>query len=133
MTSEDRARLLEHWWEHGRLSQGNREERKALANGYPPGPAWAYDELSELVDEGSTKVVALLADLIDACPTDSGPSIVGTGPLEDLVNQHGDALVSELETLARRRPSFRSALSSVAIEQGSITDSAASRIDDLTS
>ena len=45
---------------------------------------------------------------------------VGTGPLEDLVNDHGDVLVDEIEQAARQAPEFASALGSVSVEQGAL-------------
>jgi hypothetical protein len=133
MDPDDRAHLLQDWWEHSRLSCGSREERKALSVGRPHGPAVADEALSDLVSTGSPDVILLLADLVDAGPSRSSAVIVGTGPLEDLVHEHGDALIDELETLARRRPTFRAALSSVAIDDGAIAEGTASRIRSLLS
>lgn len=133
MNADDRARLLQHWWEHSRLSSGSRDDRKALSMGQPHRAAVAYDVLSDLVSIGSPDVVSLLADLVDAGPSGSSAVIVGTGPLEDLIHEHGDAFIDELETLARRRPTFRAALSSVAIDDGAIANGTASRIRGLVS
>ena len=133
MDADDRARLLQHWWEHSRLSRGSRDERKALSMGRPHGAAVAQEMLSDLVSTGAPDVVPLLADLVDAGPSGNSAVIVGTGPLEDLLNEHGDALIDELETLARRRPTFRAALSSAAIYDGAIAKGTASRIRSLVS
>lgn len=133
MDSDGRARLLQDWWEHSRLSCGSRHERKALSVGRPEGAALAYEALSDLVSTGSPDVVLFLADLVDAGPFPSSAVIVGTGPLEDLVHEHGDALIDDLETLARKRPTFRAALSSVAIDNGAIAKETAARIRGVVS
>jgi len=133
MSPDARTQLLSQWWEHQRLNAGDRDERKKLATGQPREAIDAWVEVSDLVDEGSVGVVLLLADLVDAGPPDTGPSVVGSGPLEDLVHEHGDVLIDELETLGRQRPSFRAALSSVNIEAGWITHATSTRIRELVS
>ena len=40
-------------------------------------------------------------------------SILAAGPLEDLLNEHGEAVVDRIEVLARRSPKFRKLLNSV--------------------
>jgi hypothetical protein len=55
--------------------------------------------------------------LLDAAPPGQGHAIVGAGPLEDLVTDHGDALVERIEQLARRRPDFAAPLGAVAVDE----------------
>ena len=43
---------------------------------------------------------------------------VGTGPLEDLIVQHGEAFIDKVERLAAISPSFKAAMRHVWIEAG---------------
>jgi len=76
MSPDARTQLLSQWWEHQGLNAGDRDERKKLATGQPREAIDAWAEVSDLVDEGSVGVVLLLADLVDAGPPDTGPSVV---------------------------------------------------------
>jgi hypothetical protein len=43
---------------------------------------------------------------------------VAAGPLEDLVHEHGVALVDDVDRLARQRPTFRRAMAGVWLSPG---------------
>ncbi len=61
-------------------------------------------------------------------PGDEGPVAVGMGPLEDLMDDDGDALVDLLEQAARQSPDFAQALGGVAVEQRALTTESADRL-----
>jgi hypothetical protein len=58
--------------------------------------------------------------LLDDAPPEQGHAVVGAGPLEDLVNDHGDALAERIEQLARRRPDFAASLAAVAVDESTL-------------
>jgi hypothetical protein len=104
-----RAELFANWWEYHRLANGSRDERKALEGGEPAKAVEAFERVADLVSTGDADVVTLLEELNDAAPEDEGAT-VGSGPLEDLIHEHGDRLVDELAERARHSPLFAQAL-----------------------
>jgi hypothetical protein len=50
---------------------------------------------------------------IPADPADKHFQVLAAGPLEDLLVQHGDVCVDEIEILARQNPAFRLLLNGV--------------------
>ena len=53
------------------------------------------------MDNGGHDALQLILALLDAAPDDEGVVAVGTGPLEDLINDHGEDLVDSVEHPAR--------------------------------
>lgn len=133
MSDSGRAILLARWWEHQRLSDGDRQERKALEQGESQAAVEAYQIVCDLVEAGDPSVIQLLADLVDAGPPDIAAAFVGAGPLEDLLHEHGDRLIDDLEDRARRSPSFHNALAAVLIEEGQLGDATFERLRAITS
>ena len=76
--------------------------------------------MRQTVDDGGNDAIRMILALLDTAPDGDGTVAVGTGPLEDLVNDHGDVLVDEIEQAARQAPEFASALGSVSVEQGAL-------------
>jgi hypothetical protein len=58
--------------------------------------------------------------LLESAPDDDGVKVVGTGPLEDLVTDHGDELVADIERTATQR--------SVSLAQGTVRKDSADRL-----
>ena len=133
MSDSSRATLLARWWEYQWLSDGNRHERKGLEQGEPQAVVEARQTVSDLVDAGDPSVIHLLADLVDVGPPVTAATIVGSGPLEDLLHAHGDRLIGDLEEQARRSPSFRAALAAVTIEKGHLDDPTFERLGAIAS
>jgi hypothetical protein len=101
------------WWEHKRLSSGTRTERKQLALGEPVDVVRANEIVRESMWQGGADALDLVVALIDAAPSDDVIAYVGAGPLEDLLLDHSDALIDQVDDLARRSPAFARALSAV--------------------
>lgn len=80
-----------------------------------------WEALRDMVDEGKIETVQLLADLNDAVPAEDAWAVVGAGPLEDLINQHGDRLIDEIDRCAQRTPSFRDDLRGVWYSPGTVS------------
>jgi hypothetical protein len=70
----------------------------------------------------------MILALLGPAPSDGGVIAVGAGPLEHLINEHGDEVVDEVEQAARQSPEFARALRAVAVDQGSIRASTADRL-----
>jgi hypothetical protein len=98
--------LVAAWWNYQRLAAGNRAERKSLDFGEPADAVGAVDAVRELVSDGGGEALALVAALVREAETDGDLALVGAGPIEDLLVDHGDTLVEEFDDLARRDPRF---------------------------
>ena len=72
--------------------------------------------------------IRLILTLIARAPGDESPVEVGTGPLEDLINGHGDALVDLVEHAARQSPEFAQVLGGAPVKQGGLTTESADRL-----
>jgi hypothetical protein len=97
--------LTANWWEYWRRHSGTREERKALSLGEPLTVQEAHDYVEQQVAKGDEAAVDLLVRINDGKPHDEGVT-VGCGPLEDLLHEHGDAVIDEVERSARQNPLF---------------------------
>jgi hypothetical protein len=110
--------LCARWWEFLRLSQGDRAQRKALELGEPREAYAAAAIVAERIQTGGSDAIRLVIALIETAPDDAGIAVVGAGPLEDLVHEHGDSLIDELDRVARRNPAFSHAMGSVWLSAG---------------
>jgi hypothetical protein len=57
---------------------------------------------------------------------------IGAGPVEDLVNRHGAALIEKIEDEAKRDPRFREALASIWLVADDINHDVLSRLQAVT-
>jgi hypothetical protein len=70
----------------------------------------------ELPREQPTLCLSAIVEVlgrIDASAPNRLLSVLAAGPLEDLLNQNGDAVVDEIDMLARKSPEFRLLLNGV--------------------
>ena len=82
------------------------------------------------MDAGGGLAVRAIHELLDAAPESGGAAVaVGTGPLEDLLNQHGDELVDDLERSARQSPAFAECLGFVTLQRGTLTPDTERRLE----
>ena len=119
------------WWLYRSMSKGDRGERVELehAESSRAREAWrAYEVVQETVGEGGNDAIRLILALLAAAPRGEGTGAVGSGPLEDLIHDHGDDLVDAVERAARQSPEFAHALGSVAVEQGTLRPETADRL-----
>lgn len=65
------------------------------------------------VAQGGPDALALIGALLRHASTDDDLAVVGAGPLEDLLVEHGDELAEQVAHEARRSPLLASALASV--------------------
>lgn len=76
----------------------------------------AYKLMQETMHDGGDEAVRLIAALLDAAPSEEGAVAVGTGPLEDLINEHG----ADLDQKVRQSAEFATVRGSVAMERGNL-------------
>lgn len=119
------------WWLFQELSGGRREERVELERRETPRAraAWAaHEHVDTIVRDGGAPAVEVILDLLDAAADGAAITTVGSGPLEDLVNRHGDSLADVLERTARQRPDFAASLGSVVVARGAVAPGTAERL-----
>jgi hypothetical protein len=106
--------LVAGWWDYTRRARGSRDDRKGLEMGEPTTTVAAYERVSEIVREvGGPEAVALVLALLDSAPSPADLVDVAAGPLEDLLAEHWDEVIDEIEAAARRGGPIRRALTSV--------------------
>ena len=113
------------------MSAGERGDRVELERAASPGAreAWrAYELVQQTMNIGGADAIRLIQALLATAPGDEGGVAVGTGPLEDLLNEHGNDLVDLVEQAARRSPKFAQALRLVAVEQGTLRPETTDRL-----
>lgn len=129
MTSEiDERTLLANWWEFQRRARGSRDERVALSLDEGTDLGDARDIVDDRMLAGGTEAVELLVALNEAAPAEDGGVSVGCGPLEDLIHEHGDALIDVIDASARQNPDFAKAMSHVWLEPGHLTKETEARL-----
>lgn len=109
----------EDWWLFRRLNAGTREQRVDLQQGQSAGARAAQraaEHVNDVITQGGAEAVALLTELVQSAADTDALVLVGSGPLEDLLHEHGAAVVQEVEHLARQEPAFTEALRSVWLE-----------------
>ena len=74
---------------------------------------WAWQQVKDCVDDEPLEGWKITLQLIEASSTPEILSYVAAGPLEDLLNAHGQQFIDEVEILSRRNPKFREALRGV--------------------
>src|SRR3954465_1457449 len=103
--------------------QGTREQRVDLerVESSLAHPAQrAYEYVQDSVGVGGTEALDFVEALIKSAPHVDAVAVVSAGPLEDLVYDHGAALVDEIESRARQDPAFAKALCSVWLDRGAL-------------
>lgn len=120
--SDERHATAHDWWLFRTMWGGEREDRVELERGESvrAQSAWrAFEEVQSVLSEGGVDAVQLILGLLDAAPGDAEVA-VGSGPLEDLISDHGDELVDLIDRTARQRPDFAASLQSVSLAVGTL-------------
>jgi hypothetical protein len=88
--------------------------RKSLRLGEPAEAVRAAEQVREITAEGGTRAVELVVALLNSAPDDQAVSAVGAaGPREDLLAEHWDDVIDEIEALALAGRPIHRALTSV--------------------
>jgi hypothetical protein len=121
MISRDR----EHWENADRIAEFlqalpldvNRIVREYIAYGEAPlgqeSWGWASDRMNHVISGAPDVAWEVVTTLIDVAPSDRSLGFFAAGPLEDLLSQHGPALIARVEEHARTNAKFRRALAQV--------------------
>jgi hypothetical protein len=100
MSHDDRERLLTGYIEH--MKSGLEVNESTF---------WAWEALDDLIRESPTEAADIISELVRRVESNWLLTIIGTGPLEDLLVSHGDDLVGWAEQHARDDSKFAAALS----------------------
>jgi hypothetical protein len=74
---------------------------------------WAWERIEDVVLSDPECGWSLILTLVAEAANERCLSYVAAGPLENMLNRHGDAVIARVELQARRDPKFRLALSNV--------------------
>jgi hypothetical protein len=121
----------EDWWLSRRLSAGTREQRTELQQGQSAdvrAARYASEHVDDVVSEGGKEAITLVAQLVQSAPDSDALVLVGSGPLEDLLHEHGADLIEEVERLARQVPAFAETLRSVWLEHRALPPEVEARL-----
>lgn len=105
----DNDDLIAAYWRFQSLAKSKSREDRLASDKL----IWAHDTVCDAMSRGGDEAVKLLVDLAEAAPDDHAVGMVGTGPIEDLLAEHGAAVVDALDLSARTHARLRLALRSV--------------------
>ena len=74
---------------------------------------WANERFFELMPEHPDECWHTILAILDREPGENVLAILGAGPLEDLIQEHGPAFIDKIEFEARENPPFKALLSRV--------------------
>lgn len=100
----------EDWWLFRRLNAGTREQRVDLQQGQSVDARAAQraaEHVNDVITQGGAEAVSLITELLQSAADTDALVLVGSGPLEDLLHEHGAAVVEEVERLAAKSPRSR--------------------------
>jgi len=89
---------------------------------------WTADALRELVHEHPDDAWAVIQLLVERAESDAVLGRIAAGPLEDLLCEHGAALVARVEDRARRDPRFKTCLGGVWLDSRDVSEDVARRL-----
>jgi hypothetical protein len=102
----DRSRIVQAYWEEYAYRQRG-------DHAHADECFWAWEWVDDAARVGSDDVIDLLVALADAAADDFALGYLGAGPVEDLVNNHGERLIDAIETAASEHPAFAGTLSGI--------------------
>jgi hypothetical protein len=100
--------LVEAWiqlYENTEKFGGESKQAKSLF--------WAFEELDNICDEYPQKCLIIINSIINSTQNKFALANLAAGPLEDLLARHGEAIVAEIEVLAKVDSRFRDLLQCV--------------------
>jgi hypothetical protein len=109
--------IAQTWIEMHRLPEDSQERETKF---------WAFERLSDLVQENPEEAWKIIETMRHLDGTDSILANVAAGPLEDLLLYHGDKFIDRFEILARDDQQFRKLLG--AVWQNNMSDALWARV-----
>lgn len=105
----NQAEIVEAYWKEYELRRSaNRPDRLRADDFF-----WAWEAVYEAGRDNPGKSLPLLVALADAAPDDAALAYLGAGPVEDLVNDHGERLIDAIESAAHEHLAFARTLSGI--------------------
>jgi len=89
---------------------------------------WAYQALLDLGRSNPQEALTAILALVELAGTPELLERVGAGPLEDLLEYHGAAVIDEVESRAQTDSALRAALSHVWLTEGVGSSSIGNRL-----
>ena len=105
--SQERERLAKTWIYAQQLGVGT--------FGYDR-HSWAVDVVIDLAFHQPNNLWELMLRIMEIDSSEKIVKAIGAGPLEDLMVQHGEALIDKVEHLATKSAAFKAAMQNVWIE-----------------
>jgi hypothetical protein len=99
-----------------------------LEAGHPAQVYSNFTYVNTVIARGGQPALNVVLALLETAPNEQCMSIVGEGPLDDLIKKHGNALVADVEDLAHHDPRFAYALSGVLLPRGVLEPDAEQRL-----
>jgi len=93
--------------------------------------AWAFSTVNGIILRDAERGWAITLALIANACTDNALGYVAAGPLEEMLEVHGNTIIDRVEDLARSEPKFRRALSFVTCFKDSMPETVRSRIGQI--
>ena len=87
------------------------QERRVADSGDPLW--WAVDRFFELMDAKPEDCWQAIVEITRRDLSEDLINVVGAGPLEDLIEEHGDKFIDQIEREAAQSPVFKKMLASV--------------------
>ncbi len=106
--SQERDKLARTWIYAQKLGIGN--------PGYDR-YAWAIDQVLDLAFHEPNQLWQLIQRILEIDSSEKIVRALGAGPLEDLMVQHGETLIGEVEARASTSKAFKAAMQSVWLEE----------------
>jgi hypothetical protein len=97
--------LITSWIKH--FENEDKKSRK------DDGLSWTFEKLYDICRENPEVALKVITAILSSTQHEPVLSCLAAGPLEDILAWHGDKVIGEVETLARRDPRFRSLLQGV--------------------
>jgi hypothetical protein len=93
---------------------------------------WAFSEVNDITPRHAERGWNITLALISAASNDAELGYVVAGPLEEVLEVHGNLMMDRVEELARTDAKFREALSRVACFEDSMPSKVRDRINKVT-
>lgn len=89
----------------------------------------AWEALNDLVFKKPQQAWKVILDILEQTESDEIIGNLAAGPLEDILSEHGDVFIDEVEIQARQNPKFTKLV--LGVYQGGMSDNVWSRIQVL--
>lgn len=74
---------------------------------------WAFEKLDDICRDDPPLTLKIIRAILASTQDERVLANLATGPLENLLSRHGEKVIVDIETLARKEPQFRSLLQRV--------------------